>query len=175
MKTALLAGLFLLSATSAFAQDSGRPRRVAEDNTQTSHAHVLTRAELDKLLAQPKDLLVIDVRRPDEVSRIGGLPVYLSVQLGDLEKSLEWIPKGRTIVTVSNHAKRAGTAADLLTSKGFKVAGAAGVQTYEQEGGKLTKVIIPPAPAPGSTGAAQATASKGNTGAAPVTATTGSP
>ncbi len=158
MKKTLLAGLFLLGVTAAFAQDSGTPPRVAEANAPTSHAHVLTRAELDKLLARPKDLLVIDVRRPDEVSKIGGLPVYLNVQLGDLEKSLEWIPKGRTIVTVSNHAKRAGTAADLLASKGFKVAGAAGVQTYEQEGGKLTKVIIPLRAAPGSTSAAPAPA-----------------
>jgi rhodanese-related sulfurtransferase len=99
---------------------------------------------LDKLLARPQDLLVIDVRRPDEVSKIGGLPVYLSIQLGDLEKSLAWIPKGRTIITVSNHAKRAGTAADLLASKGFKVGGAVGVQTYEEAGGKLTKVAPPP-------------------------------
>jgi rhodanese-related sulfurtransferase len=99
---------------------------------------------LDKLLAHPQDLLVIDVRRPDEVSKIGGLPVYLSIQLNELEKSLAWIPKGRTIITVSNHAKRAGTAADLLAGKGFKVAGAAGVQTYEQEGGKLTKIVAPP-------------------------------
>jgi rhodanese-related sulfurtransferase len=106
---------------------------------------VLSREELDKLLAQPQKLLVIDVRRPDEVSHIGGLPVYLSIQLGDLEKSLAWIPKGRSIITVSNHAKRAGTAADLLASRGFKVAGAVGVQTYEEAGGTLTKVA-PPAP-----------------------------
>jgi rhodanese-related sulfurtransferase len=162
VRKALIAGLLLLCAATAFAQNSSHAAGVAEANTPASHAHVLTRAELDKLLAHPQNLLVIDVRRPDEVSKIGGLPVYLSVQLGDLEKSLEWIPKGRTIVTVSNHAKRAGTAADLLASKGFKVAGAAGVQTYEQEGGKLTKVVIPPSPAPASTAAAAATAGKGS-------------
>jgi len=146
MRNTLIAGLLALSAASAFAQDGSRPQQVAAAPTSApaSQAHVLTREELDKLLAQPQNLLVIDVRRPDEVSKIGGLPVYLSIQLNDLEKSLAWIPKGRTIVTVSNHAKRAGTAADLLASKGFKVAGAAGVQTYEQEGGKLTKIVPPP-------------------------------
>ena len=136
-------------------------QRVAAANapatTEASRAHVLTRSELDSLLSRPQDLLVIDVRRPDEVSKIGGLPVYLSIQLGDLEKSLAWIPKGRTIITVSNHAKRAGTAADLLASKGFKVAGAAGVQTYEQEGGKLTKIVPPP---PGNTGATPTAAAR---------------
>ena len=146
MKKTLIAALLTVSVGSVFAQEAGRTPHAATINTAESRAHVLTRAELDKLLARPQDLLVIDVRRPDEVSKIGGLPVYLSIQLQDLEKSVAWIPKGRTIVTVSNHAKRAGTAADLLASKGFKVAGAAGVQTYEQEGGKLTKIEPPPGP-----------------------------
>jgi rhodanese-related sulfurtransferase len=151
VRNTLIAGLLTLCAASAFAQDGSRPQQIAAANaaaapasTPASQAHVLTREELDKLLARPQNLLVIDVRRPDEVSKIGGLPVYLSIQLGDLEKSLAWIPKGRTIVTVSNHAKRAGTAADLLASKGFKVAGSVGVQTYEEAGGKLTKVAPPP-------------------------------
>lgn len=108
-------------------------------------AHVLSREELDQLLQHPEKLLVIDVRRPDEITAIGGLPVYLSIQAGDLEHSLAWIPKNRTIVTLSNHAARAGKAADLLSSHGFNVAGAAGAQTYEKDGGTLTR-IAPPAP-----------------------------
>jgi rhodanese-related sulfurtransferase len=60
---------------------------------------------------------------------------------------LSEIPKDRIIVTVSNHAGRASRAADLLNSKGFKVAGAVGAETYESEGGKLLK-IVPPNPAP---------------------------
>jgi len=46
-------------------------------------------------------------------------------------------------VTVSNHAGRAGAAADLLASHGFKVAGAIGVENYEEEGGTLTKIATP--------------------------------
>lgn len=150
MKKTLIAVLLTVSVGSVFAQDAGQTPRAATVNAADFRAHVLTREELDKLLARPQDLLVIDVRRPDEVSKIGGLPVYLSIQPNDLEKSVAWIPKGRTIITVSNHAKRAGKAADLLASKGFKVAGAAGVQTYEQEGGKLTKVVPPPPPSTAS-------------------------
>jgi uncharacterized protein GlcG (DUF336 family)/rhodanese-related sulfurtransferase len=107
---------------------------------------VLTRAQLDQLLAKPEKLVIIDVRRPDELTAIGGLPVYLSIQLADLDKSLAWIPKDRKVVTISNHAGRAGKAADLLASRGFKVAGRIGVQTYEEEGGKLTKIAAPPPP-----------------------------
>ena len=129
----------LIAATFAFGQaekgGKGAPK---------SHAKVLTRAEIDDLLKTPDQILIVDVRRPDEVSSVGGFPVYLSVQIGDLEKYLRFIPKDRTIIALSNHASRGGRAADILTKAGFKVAGAAGAETYESEGGKLTKIVPPP-------------------------------
>ena len=131
-----------LVATAPFAYSADAPAAAP-----ASRAHILSREELDKLLAQPTKTLVIDVRRPDEVSAIGGLPVYLSIQAKDLETSTAWIPKDRTLVLVSNHAGRAGKAADLLASKGFKVAGAAGVQLYEKNGGTLTHLAKPAATA----------------------------
>jgi rhodanese-related sulfurtransferase len=118
-------------------------------------SHELTRAEFEQLLTKPNELLIIDLRRPDELTRIGGFPVYLSIQAKDLEQQLAWIPKDRTIVTVSNHAARSGRAADLLTAKGFKVAGLLGAQTYEEQGGKLTKIEVPP-PRTGTPAAAAA-------------------
>ena len=143
--------LFLsLVASFAVAQSSPAARK---DEAKTP---VLTRAQFDQLPAHPEQLLIIDIRRPDEVTSIGGLPVYLSVQASDLEKSLSWIPKDRKIVTVSNHAGRAGRAGDLLTAKGFNVVGRVGVQNYEQEGGKLTR--ISPQKAAGEQKSAQAAA-----------------
>ncbi len=130
--------LTLLGTAVSFAQQPGA--------APASKAKVLSRAEFDKLLATPDRVLLIDVRRPDEIASNGGFPVYLSIQAADLDKHLSEIPKDRLIVLVSNHAGRAGRAADLLESKGFKVAGAVGAQTYESEGGKLTK-IQPPKPA----------------------------
>jgi len=138
------------SADDAGGQADGRAGR-----PPASKAHVLSREELDKLLAQPDKVLVVDVRRPDEVSTNGGLPVYLSVQIGDLEKETAWIPKDRQIITLSNHAARAGRAADILTAKGFNVVGAAGAETYEQQGGTLTRVPVP-APRPAVAGGAAA-------------------
>ena len=149
--TLALAGILAVAAPLAYAADPAGGGTTAK--APASKAHVLSREELDKLLAQPGKVLVIDVRRPDEVSDIGGVPVYLSIQAGDLEKSLAWIPKDRLIVTLSNHAGRAGKAADILTAHGFKVAGAAGAQTYEQQGGTLAKVSKP----------ATTTAAAGNT------------
>lgn len=128
----------LLSVASASAQQpGGAPKQ------PPSKAKKLARAELDELLADPEKVLLIDVRRPDEISSNGGFPVYLSIQAAELEKHLAEIPKDRVIVTVSNHAARGGRAADLLESKGFHVAGTVGVEDYAAEGGKIVKIEVP--------------------------------
>jgi rhodanese-related sulfurtransferase len=134
--------LMTLTATLAVAQQKGTSETATE--TQKSNAHVLTNPEIDRLLAHPEKVVFLDVRRPDEVSSIGGFPVYLSIQIQDLEKSLAWIPKERSIVLLSNHAGRALKAADILKSKGFKVAGAVGVQNYEKAGGTIAHIAKPP-------------------------------
>jgi rhodanese-related sulfurtransferase len=103
----------------------------------------LNRNQVDGLLAYPDQVLVVDVRRPDEISAIGGFATYLSVQAKDIESGAVFIPRDRTLITVSNHAGRALKAADALLAKGFKVAGATGAQDYEAEGGKLTKIAAP--------------------------------
>jgi rhodanese-related sulfurtransferase len=133
----LAAVLIALTSPLLFAQQASAPKAAAPS------AHVLSVSELDALLAKPERVLLIDVRRPDEVTAIGGFPVYLSVQASELERSLAWIPKDRTIVTVSNHAGRAGKAADLLSSRGFHVAGAVGAETYEKAGGHIAHIKVP--------------------------------
>jgi len=148
-----LALVLALGATSVFAADATPTAPAAQPKSQV---HELTRAEFEKLLSDPRHLLILDVRRPDELTKIGGFPVFLSVQIKDLPERLAWIPKDRTIVTVSNHASRSGRAADLLTSKGFKVAGTVGAQTFEEQGGRLTKFEIPPPRNPNAAAAAPA-------------------
>jgi len=108
--------------------------------------HRLDRAEVDALLAKPGQVLFLDLRRPDELIRYGSFPVYLTIQFADLEKQLAWLPKDRPIVTVSNHAQRAGAAGDLLTARGYKIAGATGSEDYENEGGKQVAHIQAPPP-----------------------------
>lgn len=134
--------LLALAAPIAFAQQSGSATTGVQQARPVEQFKTpkLDRAQLDALLAQPGDVVFLDVRRPDELTRIGGFPVYLSIQTPDVEKYLAYIPKDRKIIPVSNHAVRAQRTGDLLTSKGFKVAGAAGVQDYEAEGGTLLKV-----------------------------------
>lgn len=138
MKTFRIAALALaLTATvSAWAQQAPQP--------WTYKTKQLERAEVDALLAKPEKLVVLDVRRPDEVTAKGSFPVFLNIQAKDVESQLAYIPKDRVIVTVSNHAHRAGAVGDLLTAKGYKVAGAAGSEDYESQGGKIVR-IAPPA------------------------------
>ena len=144
-KLTLITALTLVFAgTAAYAADAVK-KDVPVAQAYNYKTPKLNRQQIDALLAKPGQLVVIDVRRPDELTKIGGLPVYLSIQNTELEKSVDYIPKDRSIVTVSNHAGRAGAAGDLLASKGFKVVGAIGVQNYEEQGGTLTK-IAPPAP-----------------------------
>lgn len=126
-----------LIASASFAQQAAQPW-----NYKTKQ---LNRAEIDSLLAKPEQVVVLDVRRPDELISKGSFPVFLSIQTNDVEKYLAYIPKDRTIVTVSNRAHRAGAVGDLLTAKGYKVSGAAGSLDYEDQGGKVAR-IQPPQP-----------------------------
>jgi rhodanese-related sulfurtransferase len=127
--------LILLASALSFAQQPGADPAIK--------AKILTRAEFDALLVTPGRVLLIDVRRPTEIAMNGGFPVYLNIQAADLEKHLAEIPRDKPLVMVSNHAHRAGIAADLLESKGFKIAGAIGAQVYESQGGTLVKYDVP--------------------------------
>jgi rhodanese-related sulfurtransferase len=138
----------LVAFGAAFAQQGSATKqgeKAAKADKAPAKTKKLTRAEYDKLLANPSQVLLIDVRRPDELVANGQFPVYLSIQNSELEKALAFIPKDRSIITVSNHANRAVAAGDLLDSKGFKVAGAIGSQDYEGEGGTVLKIVAPPA------------------------------
>lgn len=128
----------------AAAAPAAAPVTPANDPRYTYKTLRLNRAAFDALAARPEQLLILDIRRPDELTKIGGFPVYLSIQTNDVQKSLAYIPRDRVIVTVSNRAHRAGAIGDLLASYGFHVVGAIGVLDYQDEGGTLTKIAPPP-------------------------------
>ena len=134
-----------LIATHSFAQEAAPTPAAVPTAPQpwTHKTRQLDRTAIDALLAKPKKVLFIDVRRPDEVVAKGSFPVFLNVQVADLKDELDFIPRDRTIVTISNRAHRAGDAGDLLISKGFKVAGAIGTQDYEEQGGTIKRITAP--------------------------------
>jgi rhodanese-related sulfurtransferase len=149
IKPTVLALALALAGGLAFAQaDTTAKPATAADTAHAApeykgRAPKLSREALDKYLATPDKVVLIDLRRPDELIAIGGFPVYLSIQSKELEKSLSFIPRDREIITVSNHAGRAAAGGNLLLDKGFKVVGSVGAQDYEAEGGKLVKITAP--------------------------------
>ncbi len=174
MKTiAQIAGLVLaLSASPVIAQQAATPPATAttpvapgasavtpaNDPAYTYKTLRINRTAFDALLAKPEQLLVLDIRRPDELTKFGGFPAYLSIQTADIQRSLGFIPHDRLIVVVSNRAHRAGAIGDLLAEYGFHVVGAIGVLDYQDEGGVLTKVVPPPPRNAAASGAANAQA-----------------
>jgi len=149
----LIALSLTIGGTSAMAQQAAAsaaaPSSAASAPAQipwTYKTKNLSRNDVDKLLGEPRKLLIIDVRRPDELTKYGSFAVYLNLQLKDLPLALDYIPKDRVILTVSNRAHRAGAAGDILSSHGYKVAGAIGSEDYRLAGGTIIKVS-PPAPA----------------------------
>jgi len=111
--------------------------QLASTGADRGETPILTRAQVDQLLANPEQVLFIDVRRADEIAAIGGLPVFLNIQASELDRFVPYIPRDRSIVTISNHAGRAKRAASFLREQGYTIAGAVGVQDYEAQGGSL--------------------------------------
>lgn len=144
---ALLAGLLLALPLAGHAQGAAQaPAAAASAPAWKYQTPRLGRAQVDALLARPEQLLVLDIRRPDELIKYGSFPAFLNIQHQELEKRLAYLPRDRVILTVSNHAQRAGAAGDLLAARGFKVAGATGSEDYEQEGGQQVQHIQAPPP-----------------------------
>jgi rhodanese-related sulfurtransferase len=148
---ALLAGAFLSSHAQDIAGGAADPAAVKRVNDSLADpwkykTKRLTRAEVDAQLAKPESVILVDLRRPDEFIKFGSFPVFLSVQNKDLARELAWVPRDRPIVTVSNHAQRAGAAGDLLTANGYTVIGATGAEEYEVQGGKSVAHVQAPPP-----------------------------
>ncbi|MBS0371850.1 MAG: rhodanese-like domain-containing protein [Proteobacteria bacterium] len=153
----LLAALIAAGSTLAIAQQAAPAAGALQPYVAppwTYKTKQLNRAEIDALLAKPGQVLVLDVRRPDELISKGSFPVFLNIQTADVEKYADYIPKDRSIITVSNRAHRAGDVGDKLTARGFKIAGAAGTLDYEDQGGKVAH-ITPPPPRPATAAAAK--------------------
>jgi len=86
MKTlAILIPVVWLIAAPIVAQQPPAPTAAgtarAGQSPATFKTKKLTRSEVDQLLAKPSQVLILDVRRPNELMTIGGFPVYLSIQV----------------------------------------------------------------------------------------------
>jgi gluconolactonase len=82
-----------LPVSAGLAQEAATP-------AQTLAAPKLNKAQIDALLTTPDKVVFIDVRRADEISEIGSLPVILNIQITELDRFLAYIPRDRQVVTI---------------------------------------------------------------------------
>ena len=60
----------------------------------------LTTEELEKYLEKKDGIFFLDVREPDEITKLGSVPGYVNIPVGQLEKRLKEIPKDKLIITL---------------------------------------------------------------------------
>ncbi len=99
--------------------------------------------ELEKALEKREGIFFLDVREPGEIQKLGTIPGYVNIPLGQLEARLKEVPKNKPIITACNHGVRAGRAAAILEKNGFQVLGACGLEEWKAKG---KKVIYPEPP-----------------------------
>jgi rhodanese-related sulfurtransferase len=86
-------------------------------------------ADIDKMIAKG-DVVVLDVREPNELAETGTVKGAIHIPLGQLESRLGELPKDKVILTACRAGGRASRALTLLESKGFKTAGFCGLKDY---------------------------------------------
>ena len=86
-------------------------------------------ADIDAMIAKG-DVVVLDVREPNELVETGTVKGAIHIPLGQLESRLGELPKDKVILTACRSGGRASRALTLLESKGFKTAGFCGLKDY---------------------------------------------
>jgi rhodanese-related sulfurtransferase len=95
------------------------PALGGQPSTQGKVLH-LNAQSLDLLLESDPNLLLVDVREPDELTGpLGRIPQSQNVPMGELEKNPEQFPRNKTLVLICRTGYRSLDAADLLAEHGY--------------------------------------------------------
>jgi phage shock protein E len=132
MRTAKLVVLSLMVASLATAQTAERKHApAAQGATETSAA------ELNKQLGEGQEVLVIDVRSPEEFAG-GHIPGATNIPIEDLSKRIGEmkVSKDTTIVTMCEHGGRSSRAALELQKMGYKSSSFCKLESWKKEGHK---------------------------------------
>jgi rhodanese-related sulfurtransferase len=77
---------------------------------------------LELLLQSDPNLLLIDVRSPEELAGpLGKIPQSRNVTMREIENNPEQFPRNKTLVLICSTGPRSSTAADLLADHGYVV------------------------------------------------------
>jgi sulfur-carrier protein adenylyltransferase/sulfurtransferase len=94
------------------------PQQLAADAAQMTNADALTSRELKSELDRGDEVVIVDVREPQEF-QINRLPGSILIPLGDLPKRYVELDPNANIVTQCKSGMRSAKAQDFLRSKGF--------------------------------------------------------
>jgi rhodanese-related sulfurtransferase len=97
------------------------PALAGQSSSQGKVLHIDARG-LDLLLQSDPNLLLIDVRTPDELTGpLGRIPQSRNVPMEELEKNPEQFPRDKTLVLICRSGHRTLKAANLLAEHGYVV------------------------------------------------------
>ncbi len=105
------------------------PAQAGQSSSQGKVLHIDARG-LDLLLQSDPNLLLVDVRTPEELAGpLGRIPQSRNVPMQALEKNPEQFPRDKTLVLICRSGHRTLRAAGILADHGYVV--------YTVEGGML--------------------------------------
>ena len=85
----------------------------------------------EEVLTKKDDVVLVDVRRPDELTgELGHIPGVMHVVLDELPQRLDEIPKDQTVVFVCRSGGRSGQASAFALENGFQ-------DVYNMQGGMI--------------------------------------
>lgn len=131
-KLVVIFSLFLFACSNNTDQPGGKPSAAAADPKAASPAESsiytsYTPAQTMDLIKQKKDLLIIDVRSPEEL-REGKIENSTLIPFMDIMRGNYTIPQGRPLLLICAVGGRSYAAMQILAQKGYK-------EIYNLQGG----------------------------------------
>ena len=74
------------------------PGTMAEQPRRAPEGMRVAAADIDRLL-KDGEVVLLDVREPEELEAFGTRPGYINIPVGELEQRLSELPKDKTILT----------------------------------------------------------------------------
>lgn len=93
----------------------------------------LTSAELRKLLDDPQ-IYYLDVREYKEIEEFGTVSGAAIIPVGEIDRRKGEVPRDKKIIVGCRTGGRAGKAAAILESAGYRVTGLAGLLDWKEKG-----------------------------------------
>jgi rhodanese-related sulfurtransferase len=94
----------------------------ANTNTTVGEVTNINEAEMTKIMAEQKEVIVIDVRTPSEVANgfIEGTDLFINVNGSNFKEEIAKLDKSKTYVVYCHSGARSGQAVSYMKNQGFE-------------------------------------------------------